>query len=226
MALILVGHEASQSVTKAFRAAGHEAYSCDLKPCSGGCPEWHLQMDVFRAIQLKRWDMGLFFPDCTFLTASAEWAYGNPPYHQKVKPETLTGVARWEQRIKAIIHVLALWHCGINRISIENPVGVLNTYWRKPSQIIQPYQFGEDASKKTCLWLKNLPPLQSTKYVKPRIVDGKRRWSNQTDSGQNNLSPADNRAELRSKTYPGIAEAMSTQWNPDKLLMFFNYELT
>ena len=214
MALILVGHEESQAVTKVLRANGHEAYSCDLKPCSGGHPEWHLQMDVFEAIALKKWDCGIFFPDCTYLTIAAEWAYKDGPYHQNVKPGTLTGSARREARIKAVNHVKALWDCGIELICIENPIGRLSTLFRKPSQIIQPNQFGDDASKATCLWLRKLPVLWPTETVHPRIVNGKKRWGNQTDSGQNKLPPSENRAELRSKTYPGIALAMGNQWFP------------
>lgn len=212
MGLILVGHEESQAVTIQLRLNGHEAYSCDIKPCSGGHPEWHLQMDVFEAIRMKSWDAGLFFPDCTYLTSSAEWAYKDGPYHQKVSENTLVGQKRREAREKALDHVLSLWNCGIEKISIENPVGKLSSLWMKPTQIINPYQFGDDASKKTCLWLKNLPRLIHTDYVHPRIVNGKKRWGNQTDSGQNKLPPSENRAELRSKTYPGIAKALATQF--------------
>lgn len=209
---ILIGHEESQAVTIELRKLGHNAFSCDLKPCSGGYPEWHLQMDVFEAIKLRTWDAGIFFPDCTYLTISAEWAYKEPPYHQKLKPSTLFGKKRCAARADAVRHVEKLWNCGINLVSIENPTGKLSTLFMKPTQTIQPYDFGEDASKRTCLWLKGLPVLQPTKYIEPRIVDGKKRWGNQTDSGQNKLSPGKNRAELRSKTYKGIAEAMATQW--------------
>jgi len=209
---ILVGCEESQAVCLAFREAGHEAFSCDLKPCSGGHPEWHYQMDVFEAIKLQEWDMGIFFPDCTYLTCSAEWAYKDGPYHQKVKPGTLVGKERIEARKAASEFFMALYNCHIPKIAIENPVGVMSSIFRKPNQVIHPYNFGDDASKATCLWLKNLPRLNSTGYAEPRIVNGVKRWSNQTDSGQNNLSPSDNRAELRSKTYPGIAKAMAMQW--------------
>lgn len=213
-ALILVGCEESQAVTKALRANGHFAFSCDLKPCSGGHPEWHLQMDVFKAIKLKDWDAGIFFPDCTYLTCSAEWAYKDGPYHQIVKPGTLTGAKRRKAREKAIDFVKKLYYSSIPLVCIENPVGVLSTRWKKASQTVQPYQFGDDASKRTCFWLKGLPVLTPTKYIQPRIVNGKERWANQTDSGQNRLSPSENRAELRSKTYQGIANAMASQWFP------------
>lgn len=209
---ILVGHEESQAVTIELRKLGHNAFSCDLKPCSGGHPEWHLQMDVFQAIKLRTWDAGIFFPDCTYLTISAEWAYKEQPYHQKLKPGTLFGKERCAARLDAVRHVEKLYNCEINLVSIENPVGKLSTLFMKPTQTIQPYEFGEDASKRTCLWLKGLPKLKPTKYIEPRIVNGKKLWGNQTDSGQNKLSPGENRAELRSKTYRGIAEAMATQW--------------
>lgn len=209
---ILIGCEESQAVCIAFRKAGHEAFSCDLKPCSGGHPEWHIQGDVFEAINSSEWDMGIFFPDCTYLTCSAEWAYKDGPYHQKVKPGTLTGSARKEARKQAQDFFMTLYNCKIAKVAIENHVGVMSSYFRKPDQVIQPYQFGDDASKSTCLWLKNLPLLQHTGSVAPRIVNGRPRWANQTDSGQNKLSPSENRAELRSKTYPGIAQAMANQW--------------
>ena len=209
---VLVGCEESQAVCLAFREAGHEAFSCDLKPCSGGHPEWHYQMDVFEVIKLQDWDIGIFFPDCTYLTCSAEWAYKDGPYHQKVKPGTLVGEARKLARAAAYEFFMALYNCKIEKIAIENPIGVISSYFRKPNQVIHPYNFGSDASKSTCLWLKNLPRLNATEYIEPRIINGQKRWANQTDSGQNKLSPSDNRAEFRSKTYPGIAAAMAMQW--------------
>lgn len=222
---IIVGCEESQAVTIELRKLGHEAYSCDLKPCSGRHPEWHIQGDIFEVLGsikfytsdnkphlVSKWDLGIFFPDCTFITCSAEWAYKEPPYHQKLKEGTLFGKERLEARKKAIQFVKDLYNCGIEKVAIENPVGVLSSLFRKPNQVIQPFMFGDDASKKTCLWLKNLPELKATQYVKPRMVNNKPRWGNQTDSGQNKLPPLKNRAELRSKTYPGIAKAMAEQW--------------
>ena len=209
---ILVGCEESQAVTIAFRKLGHKAFSCDLVECSGGHPEWHLQMDVLEAIELDDWDMGIFFPDCIFLTCSAEWAYKEPPYHQKLKPETIFGLDRRVARVFAIQFVKNLYNSHIKKVVIENPRGVLSTRWMKWTQIIQPYNFGEDASKATCLWLKNLPMLTTTQYIEPRYVNGKPRWGNQTDSGQNNLPPSPDRAKLRAKTYPGIATAMAEKW--------------
>lgn len=233
----LIGCEESQAVTAALRHRGIEAYSCDLKPCSGGHPEWHFQGDIFSVTKgghlitqsgeevfIPIWYAGIFFPDCTYLTCSAEWAYKDAPYHQKVKPETLVGEARREARQAAMSFFLGLWNLdqpdalngkpyGIQKIAMENPIGFINKFM-KPTQIIHPYMFGDDASKSTCLWLKGFPKLEikPEKYFEPRIVDGKKRWGNQTDTGQNRLSPDKDRAEKRSKTYAGIAEAMAEQW--------------
>lgn len=208
---VLVGCECSGVVREAFRAAGHNAWSCDLKPATDGS-RYHIQGDLLHVIRSPEWDLLIAHPDCTYLTNSAAWAYKDGPYHMRLKPGTLTGRERRDARRKAIEFVAALWNCGIPRIAIENPVGVLSTAWRKPDQIIQPYQFGDDASKATCLWLKGLPLLKPTGYVAPRMVAGKSRWSNQTDSGQNRLSPSADRAHLRAITYSGIAVAMAEQW--------------
>ena len=213
----IVGCEESQVVTLALRQVGIEAYSCDLKPCSGGHPEYHIQDDIRNHLH-KDWDLGIFHPDCTYLTCSAEWAYKDGPYHQKVKPGTLIGKERREARVAAIGFVQELWAAPISFKAIENPVGVLSSRWMEPTQFIQPYEYGDDASKITCLWLDNLPPLQPTNMVVPRLApskDGRRyllRWSNQTNSGQNRESPSENRAEIRSKTYQGRANAMADQW--------------
>ena len=206
---ILVGCEESQAVTVAFRKLGFQAFSCDLLPCSGGYPEYHLQMDVFEAINLRKWDAGIFFPDCTFLTCSAEWAYKDQP---ELKSGKLVGEPRRKAREKAIDFFTSLYQ-SLPVVAMENPVGVISSRFRKPDQIIQPYQFGEDASKSTCLWLKGFPKLIPTEYFEPRIVNGKKRWSNQTDSGQNKLGPSVDRAKLRSKTYKGVAKSMAIQWS-------------
>jgi hypothetical protein len=156
--------------------------------------------------------LAIFHPDCTYLTGSAEWAYGDGPYHQKVKPETLVGEARRNARENAINLVRKIWHLKIRRKCIENPVGTLSSRFMKPTQIIQPYEFGDDASKKTCLWLDGLLPLRPTRRIAGRIVNGVERWSNQTDSGQNRLSPGDDRWQKRADTYAGISAAMVLQW--------------
>ena len=201
----------------AFRRLGHDAWSCDLKPSERPGP--HLQCNVLDILYMG-WDLAVFHPDCTYLTCSAEWAYGDGPYHQKVKPDTLVGAPRRAARSRAIEFAKMLWNAGIPKIALENPVGVLSRAENlgKPAQVLQPYNFGEDASKATCLWLKNLPPLVPTTYCEPRIVvdtNGKpqKRWANQTDSGQNRLSPGASRSQDRSRTYQGIADALATQWS-------------
>lgn len=195
---ILVACEESQTVCKAFRGKGHEAYSCDILECSGGHPEWHICNDVL-AVLNDGWDMMIAHPPCTYLSVSG--------LHWNKKDPART--AKTNDALEFVRHLL--W-ANIPKIALENPVSCISTRIRKPDQIIQPYEFGDDASKKTCLWLKNLPPLVPTKYVEPRIVDGKPRWANQTDSGQNRLGPSEDRALLRSKTYQGIADAMANQW--------------
>ncbi len=195
--LILVGCEESQAVTIELRKQGHEAYSCDLQECSGGHPEWHLQMDVFEAIKLKNWEGGVFFPDCTYLTVSANKWFKDQP---KRDSGVLVGAERRAAREKAIDFVKRLYNCGIPEIGIENPIGVLSTRFMKPTQIIQPWQFGHGETKATCLWLKNLPKLIPTDIVEGREDNI---WK---------MSPSKDRAKLRSKTYPGIAKAIAEQW--------------
>lgn len=188
---ILVACEESQVVTIALREKGHEAYSCDILPCSGGHPEWHIQDDVLNHLD-DNWDMLIAFPPCTHLAVS-----GARYFEEKRKD------GRQQQGIDFFME---LANAPIDKIAIENPVGIMSTVWRKPNQIIQPWMFGDDASKKTCLWLKNLPILL------PTHSSWKKRYSNQTPSGQNKLGPSPDRAKLRSKTFPGIARAMANQW--------------
>lgn len=213
---MLVGCEHSGVVRRAFRARGHDAWSCDLLAAADGGP--HYQGDVLEILALG-WDLAIFHPDCTFLTSSAEWAYGDGPYHQKLKPETLTGAARRTARAGAVAFVRQLLAAPIDKIAIENPVGHLSRAIGKPAQVIQPNWFGDDASKATCLWLKNLPPLAPTRMVAPRMVNGRPRWANQTDNGQNRLSPTNDRWAKRAQTYPGVAAAFAEQWGraPDQL---------
>lgn len=155
---ILVGCEESQVVTKELRKLGHNAYSCDIQKCSGGHPEWHIHGDVFKAINLEffqvqngdflfvdKWDLGVFFPDCTFLTVTANKWFKDQP---KRESGTLVGQERREAREEAIVFVENLMNSNINKIAIENPVGVLSTRFRKPDQIIEPYHFGHPQTKK------------------------------------------------------------------------------
>jgi len=194
---ILVGCEESQAVTIELRKLGHEAYSCDIQDSSGGHPEWHLKMDVFQAIDLKEWDIGIFFPTCTYLTVSANKWYKDQP---KRKSGTLVGAERRAAREEAIDFFMRLYNCKIPKVGIENPIGVMSSRFRKPDQVLQPWMFGHGETKATCLWLRNLPKLKPT-----NIVDGRenRIWK---------MPPSKDRQKLRSKTYPGIAEAMSKQW--------------
>jgi len=208
---VLIGHEQFGHMRRAFRARGFDAWSCDLCPARDGDPH-HLQCDV-ETILDDGWDMAIFHPDCTYLTCSAEYAYGPGPYHQRMKPGTLTGKARCKAREKALAHVFRLRDCRIPIKAIENPVGVLSSRWRQPDQIVHPWMFGHNASKKTCWWLEGLPNLVPTKIIKPRIVNGKKRWANQADgSGAPLLPPSADRAMLRAETFPGHAEACAMQW--------------
>lgn len=193
---VLVACEYSGAVRDAFISGGHEALSCDLLPTDSPGP--HHQGDV-REILGDGWDLMVAHPPCTYLSVSGmHW--------------TTRGMRDPKLTDDALDFVRLLMDAPIERIAIENPVSVISSRIRKPDQVITPYQFGHDASKKTCLWLKNLQPLQPTQYVEPRMVNGKPRWGNQTDSGQNRLGPSADRWKERSKTYAGIAQAMADQW--------------
>ncbi len=216
----LIGCEESGTVRDAMLARGIPAVSCDLQPSRSDFGD-HIQGDVLEVIGSRSWRGLIAFPDCTYLTCAAEWAYKNPDfdrypgvgYHQRLKPGTLFGAERRQARRQAAAFFRKLWDCGLPMIAIENPSGrVRSETGISPHQTIQPFQFGEDASRRTCLWLRGLPKLLPTRYVEPRMVNGRPRWANQTDSGQNRLSPGDNRARDRSVTYPGIAAAMAEQW--------------
>lgn len=216
---VLIGCEQFGHMREAFRRRGHDAWSCDLEPARDGSP-YHLQCDVLTVLD-DGWDLGIFHPECTYLTCSAEWAYKDPDfarypgvgYHQRLKPDTLFGAGRREGREAAIRFVFRLRDSKIPKKAIENPRGILSTRWRKPDQTVQPNWFGDDASKATCWWLEGgLLPLVPTDIVAPRMVNGRPRWGNQTDSGQNKLTPSDDRAMLRAETLPGSADACSLQW--------------
>lgn len=185
---ILVACEESQAVTIELRRIGHEAYSCDIGPCSGGHPEWHLQVDALELLKMK-WDMILAFPPCTHLAVS-----GARYFEQKRKDG---------RQQAAIDFFMRFANSDCPRIAIENPVGIMSTVWKKPDQIIQPWQFGHGETKKTCLWLKGLPPLIPTEIVEGRE---QRIWK---------MPPSEDRAKNRAKTFPGIARAMAEQWAGD-----------
>jgi hypothetical protein len=200
---VLVACEFTGVVRRAFRARGHDAFSADLLPAADGgehllCENEH---HIFEIIAAGNWGLLIAHPECTYLCSSGLHWNSRRPGREKLTE-------------KALRFVWALFNSNVPRIALENPQGCINS--RLPSmprpQYVQPYEFGHDASKKTGLWLKNLPPLIPSAYVAPRIVNGKPRWANQTDSGQNNLPPSEDRWKLRSETYSGIAEAMATQW--------------
>ena len=212
---VLIGFEESQTVCKAFRACGATAFSCDLKPCSGGHPEWHLQMDIYEAINMRKWDFIGLHPVCTKMTLS-----GNRHY--------APGKARHDERIQAKEWTIQLWQyvCSVcDLVYMENPMGAMNGDFRLPNpQIIQPYFFGDEAQKTTCLWLKGLPKLYHNKeanlfdsnithvgrgemYVAPSGKVLPKWYADASTTGNNEKNRA-----IRSKTFPGIANAMAQQW--------------
>lgn len=194
---VLIACEFSGTVRDAFSAAGHDAMSCDLLPTTK--PGEHYQGDI-RDLLGQAWDLMIAHPPCTYLCSSGlHW--------NKRRPERVSLTE------EALDFVRLLLDAPIPRIALENPVGCISTRIRPYDQTIQPYEFGHDASKKTCLWLKNLPPLRPTQFIEPRMVNGKPRWGNQTDSGQNRLPPSADRWAIRSETYEGIAKAMADQWS-------------
>jgi hypothetical protein len=198
MAKILIACEESQAICKAFRALGHEAYSCDLQECSGGHPEWHLKMDCFEAMKLKKWDLIIAHPPCTYLTISAnKWYKDQPPR----KSGALVGAQRRQAREEAVEFFMKLMNADIPHIAIENPIGIMSTRYRKPDQTLQPWMFGHGETKATCLWLKGLPILKPT-----NIVSGR-------EQRMHELPNTPDRAKLRSKTYEGIAKSMAQQWS-------------
>ena len=211
---VLIGYSACPLTREAFERAGVEAWTCDYLPSRDGNTNRHIQDDVWNVIrERERWSLAIFHPMCTFLTVSAAWAFGDGPYHQRVKPGTLVGAARREARNLALANFQSLLALPFP-VVIENPApSFVNCAIRPPDQIIHPHQFGDDASKSTGLWLtRGVPLLRATRHFPPRIVNGKPRWSNQTDSGQNRLSPDEDRWLERSKTYPGIAAALGAQY--------------
>ena len=197
MAKVLVACEYSGVVRDAFRARGHDAMSCDILPTD--VPGPHYQGDVLDILN-DGWDLMIAHPPCTYLSVSGmHW--------------TTRGLRDPKLTEDALAFVRALLGAPIPRIAVENPVSVISSRIRPPDQIVQPYQFGHDASKKTCLWLVGLPLLKPTDLIAPRVVDGKTRWGNQTNSGQNRLGPSEDRWKVRSRTYEGIAAAMAAQWS-------------
>lgn len=226
MAKVLVACEESQEVCKAFRERGHEAFSCDIQPCSGGHPEWHIKGDCLPLIDGNctfmteggqwvhiegQWDLLIAHPPCTYLTVSGNAHFNVEKYGEKA-------YQRWKDRVAAAVFFMRFVASDCGRIAIENPIGVMGTAYRKADQIIQPYEYGHHARKSTCLWLKNLPKLQPTNIVDPGRIDrtGHSYGASSAYAVDENgkiLSWNDPRtAKIRSKTYPGIAKAMAEQW--------------
>lgn len=230
---VLVACEESQRVCSEFRRLGFNAYSCDLLPCSGGHPEWHFQEDVLQIIENNggklqngekvqingNWDLMVAHPPCTFLAVSgAKWYYHpddkDLPLDQRRPHPNFPN--RAQDREDGVNFFMALANANIPHIAIENPVGIMNTRWRKPDQIVQPWQFGDSASKKTCIWLKNLPLLQETEVVDPGEYiefDSGRRLAKWYSDGLTKTKTAEERRIWRSKTFPGFARAIAEQWS-------------
>ena len=206
---ILVACEESQAVTKELRKLGHQAFSCDILSCSGGDPEWHIQGDVIEQLD-KGWDMLIAFPPCTHLAVS-----GARHFAKKIAD------GRQQQGIDFFMKMV---NAPIPKKAIENPIGIMSTKYRKPNQIIQPWQYGDKAQKSTCLWLEGLPNLIPTNIVeKGEFVEfvskkgvKKRQPKWYFDALKKAKTPQE-RSTLRSKTFPGIAKAMATQWTKNSL---------
>lgn len=229
----MVACEESQRVCTAFRNRGHEAYSCDIEPCSGGHPEWHIQDDVLKLINgncifqtsdgkvhtiTGKWDMIIAFPPCTYLTS-----VGTRHYSLKCNSAQKVN-ERIKKREIAAKFFMAFAAADCERIAIENPVGYMNTHWRKPDQIIHPYYFGDNAKKRTCLWLKNLPKLKPTNMLPEPdpvyICQGDKRRGKKIGwcEGMRGVKGGQKeRSKARSKTFPGIAEAMAEQWGKNEI---------
>lgn len=194
---VLVACECSGKVRESFRLWGHDAWSCDLLPPDDGS-EYHIMGDVLKELK-RKWDLVIAFPPCTYL-ANCGLHYG------KKDP------ARWaltEQAAKFFLKFTDL-DC---RWCVENPAGWMSTKFRKPDQIINPYEFGHDYAKRTCLWMRGLPLLRPTRYYPPRMVGDQKRWSNQTDSGAPKLGKSVLRSKIKSETFAGVAAAMGSQWS-------------
>jgi site-specific DNA-cytosine methylase len=214
---ILIACEESQAVTKEFRALGHDAYSCDILPCSGGHPEWHLQGDVFKYIN-QGWDLMIAHPPCTYLSVSG----ARHLYNKDKTPN----IERYKNQAEALYFVKRLMEVNIEKIAIENPISVISSHIRKPDQIIQPYMFGDSASKSTCLWLKGLPKLIPTnivdkgefmEWIDKKTGKVKRQALWYYEALQKAKTPQERRT-LRSKTFKGIAEAMANQWSNNYII--------
>ena len=218
---ILVACEESQRVTIELRNLGHEAFSCDIQPCSGGHKEWHIQQNViplldghcsFRTMDGlahtidTKWDLIIAHPPCTYLTVTGNRWFNEERYGDKARK-------RKQDREEAIQFFMAFANADCERIAIENPVGVMSTHFRKPDQTVHPYMFGDPERKATCFWLKGLPLLQPTNVVEPVVIQFKNGKGTDSPWHLNTISlPPAERSKARSKTFPGMAKAMAEQW--------------
>ena len=216
---VLVACEESQTVCKAFRERGHEAYSCDIQEPSGGHPEWHIHGDAIAALDggvittmdskqhdVGKWDLLIAHPPCTYLTVTGNRWFNEERYGDKARQ-------RKELRNEAANFFMSFINADVDKIAVENPIGYMSTVYQKPSQIIHPYMFGDPARKATCLWLKGLTKLTPTDIVEPIVIHYQN--GNGTDNPwhMDTLKlPPNERAKARSKTFPGIAAAMAEQW--------------
>lgn len=221
---VLVACEESQEVCIAFRERGHNAFSCDIQEPSGGHPEWHILCDALKAIEggwvttmdgkkhdIGKWDLLIAHPPCTFLTISGNRWFNIERYGDRA-------LERLKARKKAAEFFMAFVNADIPCVCVENPVGYMSTHYRKPDCIVQPYEFGHHARKKTCLWLKNLPPLIPTDVVSPGEIMpggysvGASAYYAMDENGKILRWNDPRTAKARSKTFPGIAKAMASQW--------------
>lgn len=213
---VLLGYSRASYLVTLLRGRGIEAFTCDLRPADH---PWHLQGDVWDRLG-GRWDAAILHPVCTYLTCSAAWAFKDGPYHQQVKPGTLVGAARREARAEAQENFRRLLALPIPHIAIENPApSFVSKAVEPPTQTIQPYDYGEDRSKRTGFWLRGLPNLRPTQRIAGRLVEWPRgsgkiveRWANQTDSGQSASPPSSGRWADRSLIGPTLYDAMAEQW--------------
>ena len=227
---VLIACEESQRVCEAFRERGHNAFSCDIVECSGGHPEWHIMGDALEVIEPNSnkytvfftqdqrfhtiygtWDLIIAHPPCTYLTVSGNRWFDVNKYGEKA-------IERARKREEAYQFFMEFVLASCPRVAIENPIGYMNTHYRKPDQIIQPYYFGDPVRKPTCLWLKGLPPLEYTDVVEPKVIKANGTsysgpaYYVRDDEGKILPWNDPRTAKARSKTYPGIAEAMAEQW--------------
>ena len=219
---VLVACEESQRVCAEFRKLGFVAFSCDIEQESGGHPEWHIQQDVIPLLKgscifetndgtihilNRKWDLIIAHPPCTYLSITGNRWFNGERYREAASE-------RFKKRITSAEFFMTFVHANCDHIAIENPIGVMSTWYRKPDQIVHPYWFGDPERKSTCLWLMGLPPLKPTKMVEPVIIKYKNGQGTDSPWHMNTMNlPPHERSRLRSQTFPGLARAMAAQWS-------------